>query len=43
MRHFASRRFWQAYEKLPVQIRELADKNFALLNLSPPFFLECAS
>jgi hypothetical protein len=35
MRHFASRRFWQAYEKLPIHVRELADKNFALLKQDP--------
>jgi hypothetical protein len=35
MRHFASRRFWTAYERLPVQIRGLADKNFALLKQDP--------
>jgi hypothetical protein len=31
MKHFASPSFWEQYEKLPEQIRELADKNFALL------------
>jgi hypothetical protein len=31
MKHFASRAFWDAYNKLPEHIRELADKNFALL------------
>ncbi len=31
MRHFASPAFWQAYRKLPAAIRELADKNYALL------------
>jgi hypothetical protein len=31
MRHFASRRFWEAYETLPKHIRDLADKNFVLL------------
>jgi hypothetical protein len=31
MRHFASGRFWEAYDKLPAHARELADKNFALL------------
>jgi len=35
MKHYASRRFWAAYEKLPVQIRNLADKNFALLKQDP--------
>jgi hypothetical protein len=31
MRHFASPAFWQAYAKLPENIRALADKNYALL------------
>jgi len=35
MRHFASRTFWEAYEKLPEQVRALADKNYALLKENP--------
>lgn len=35
MRHFASSSFWSDYEKLPRDIRELADKNFALLKENP--------
>ena len=35
MRHFASDSFWAAYEKLPVQTRKLADKNFILLKANP--------
>jgi hypothetical protein len=35
MRHFASPAFWQAYEKLPAPVRELADKNYALLKTDP--------
>ena len=35
MRHFASPAFWDAYEKLPTAVRELADKNFALLKANP--------
>jgi len=35
MRHFASRTFWEAYAKLPEQIRVLADKNYALLKNDP--------
>jgi mRNA-degrading endonuclease RelE of RelBE toxin-antitoxin system len=35
MRHFASPRFWQAYEELPEPIRALADKNYALLKENP--------
>jgi len=31
MRHFTSDSFWSAYEKLPVRVRDLVDKNFALL------------
>jgi hypothetical protein len=35
MRHVASPAFWQAYEKLPQRVRELADKNYALLKENP--------
>jgi hypothetical protein len=35
MRHFASRAFWEAYNKLPEPIRTLADKNYALLKENP--------
>jgi hypothetical protein len=35
MKHFASRAFWEAYEKLPTQVRELADTNSALLKQDP--------
>ena len=35
MKHFASRSFRDAYEKLPAAIGELADKNFALLKSDP--------
>jgi len=35
MRHFASRAFWEAYNKLPEHVRELANKNFALLKENP--------
>lgn len=31
MRHDASPSFWAAYDQLPVQIRQIADRNFALL------------
>ena len=31
MKHFASAGFWDAYQKLPPAVRELADKNYALL------------
>jgi hypothetical protein len=35
MRHFASPGFWAAYEKLPEQVRELADRNYPLLKADP--------
>jgi hypothetical protein len=35
MRHVASLAFWQAYEKLPGNVRALADKNYALLKENP--------
>jgi hypothetical protein len=35
MRHFASPAFWEGYQMLPVPIRELADKNYALLKTNP--------
>lgn len=35
MRHFASPSFWSAYDKLPAHIRELADRNYALLKENP--------
>jgi hypothetical protein len=35
MRHLASRAFWEAYQKLPEQVRALADKNYALLKENP--------
>ena len=35
MRHFASPTFWQAYAKLPDNVRALADKNYALLKDNP--------
>ena len=35
MNHFASRAFWQCYSALPDDIRELADRNFALLQADP--------
>jgi hypothetical protein len=35
MRHFASSAFWEAYQNLPEHIRELADKNYALLKENP--------
>ena len=35
MRHFASPSFWAAYDKLPPQIRALAERNYALLKKNP--------
>jgi hypothetical protein len=35
VKHFASPAFWEAYVKLPANIRELADKNYALLKENP--------
>jgi hypothetical protein len=35
MRHFASPDFWAAYRNLPEAVRNLADKNFALLKSEP--------
>jgi len=35
VRHFASPEFWFHYRLLPESIRELADKNFALLKQDP--------
>ncbi|MEX2174138.1 MAG: hypothetical protein WD872_07235 [Pirellulaceae bacterium] len=35
MNHFASPDFWYCYRNLPAPIRELADKNFALLQGGP--------
>lgn len=35
MRHFASPDYWESYRCLPPNIRELADKQFALLKQDP--------
>ena len=35
MRHFANPKFWEAYRRLPEQVRALADKNYALLKENP--------
>jgi hypothetical protein len=35
MKHFASRAFWEAYGRLPKRVRDLADKNYALLKDDP--------
>jgi hypothetical protein len=35
MRHLASPGFWEAYQRLPAPVRNLADKSFALLKQNP--------
>jgi hypothetical protein len=35
MNHFAARRFWEAYDRLPDNIRIVADKNDALMKENP--------
>ena len=35
MKHFASPKFWTAYEALPLAVRKLADANYALLKRDP--------
>jgi hypothetical protein len=35
MKHFTTPSFWELYEKLPVSVRELADKNYDLLTQNP--------
>jgi hypothetical protein len=35
VRHVATPAFWQAYEKLPIHVQELADRNFELLKDNP--------
>ena len=35
MRHYALPRFWQHYRPLPEDVRQLADKNFAVLQADP--------
>ena len=35
MRHYASPKFWHAYENLPAAARVTADKNFGLLKADP--------
>ncbi|HEX3870753.1 MAG TPA: hypothetical protein VHV77_09970 [Pirellulales bacterium] len=35
MRHFTSESFWKAYDQLPTEVRQLADKNYELLKASP--------
>lgn len=35
MNHFASPRFWSLYQALPAEVRNLADRSFALLQSDP--------
>jgi hypothetical protein len=35
MKHFATPDFWLSYRQLPGEVRNLADKNFALLKQDP--------
>jgi hypothetical protein len=35
LKHFANPAFWFHYRQLPPEVRELADKNFALLKADP--------
>jgi hypothetical protein len=35
VKHFASPKFWTAYEALPPSVRQLADANYALLKRDP--------
>jgi hypothetical protein len=35
MNHFATPDFWYCYRHLPEEVRELADKNFAILRQDP--------
>jgi len=35
LKHYASPSFWEEYEKLPENIKKLADKNFELLKENP--------
>jgi hypothetical protein len=35
VKHFASPKFWTAYEALPLPVRKLADANYELLKRDP--------
>jgi hypothetical protein len=35
MKHHATPTFWQAYNRLPVEVRTLADRDFELLKRDP--------
>ena len=33
--HYTTRKFWQYYENLPVNIQRIADRNYELLKVDP--------
>ncbi len=35
MKHYASREFWHSHRRLLPEVRDLADKNFAILKENP--------
>ena len=35
MKHTASKRFWRCYDGLPIEVRDVANKNFELLKVDP--------
>jgi hypothetical protein len=37
MKHYASPSFWECYDNLPANIKELADKNYQLLKQNPNY------
>lgn len=35
LKHFTTPQFWECYRQLPIEIQELADKNYELLKADP--------
>ena len=35
MKHFATPKFWKAYESLPKSVQQVADRNYELLKENP--------
>ncbi|TAF97102.1 MAG: hypothetical protein EAZ32_05130 [Cytophagia bacterium] len=35
MKHYTTSDFWESYQKLPISIQKLADKNYELLKADP--------
>jgi hypothetical protein len=35
LKHFASTKFWNLYNALPLEVRAVADKNYELLRINP--------